>query len=106
MKLGMGVEASGHARWFEQLPPSCSLSWRIGDAAEISARRVAEAGWPLESPDTSSLTSPAYRVLGRRQVGQRSPRGANRTADFARETTRSELRHSAAPAAHIRLRPF
>jgi len=106
MKLRVGMEASGQARWFERLLSEWQFELEIGDAAEISARRVAEAGLPLKSPDTSSLTGPAHRVLGRRQVGQRSPRGVNSTPDFARETTRSELRHRAAQAAHIRLRRF
>ena len=27
MKVRVGMEASGHARWFERLSPSCSLSY-------------------------------------------------------------------------------
>src|SRR5260370_1660674 len=95
MKLRVGMEASGYARRFERLLSELQFELKIGDAAEVGARRVVEAGLPLKSPDTSSLTGPAHRVLGRRRVGQRSPRGANSTADFARETTRSEPRHSA-----------
>ena len=30
MKVRVGMEASGHARWFERLPPSCSLSCGSG----------------------------------------------------------------------------
>jgi transposase len=40
MKLRVGMEASGHARWFERLLSELQFELWIGDAAEISARRV------------------------------------------------------------------
>ena len=39
-KVRVGMEASGHARWFEQLLSELQFELWIGDAAEISARRV------------------------------------------------------------------
>jgi transposase len=40
MKVRVGMEASGHARWFERLLSEMQCELWIGDAAEISARRV------------------------------------------------------------------
>src|SRR5437899_7341652 len=35
-----GMEASGHARWFERLLAELQLEWLIADAAEIRTKRV------------------------------------------------------------------
>jgi transposase len=40
MKVRVGMEASGHGRWFERLLSELQFELRIGDAAEISTRRV------------------------------------------------------------------
>jgi len=40
MKVRVGMEASGHARWFERLLSELQFELWIGDAAEISAKRV------------------------------------------------------------------
>ena len=40
VKVRVGMEASGHARWFERLLSELQFELWIGDAAEISARRV------------------------------------------------------------------
>jgi transposase len=40
MKVRVGMEASGHARWFERLLAELNFELRIGDAAEIRAKRV------------------------------------------------------------------
>jgi transposase len=40
MKVRVGMEASGHARWFERLLAELRFELWIGDAAEIRARRV------------------------------------------------------------------
>jgi transposase len=40
MKVRVGMEAIGHARWFERLLSELQFELWIGDAAEISARRV------------------------------------------------------------------
>src|SRR5438132_9758606 len=40
MKVRVGMEASGHARWFERLLSELQFELWIGDAAEISSRRV------------------------------------------------------------------
>ncbi|MFZ1142428.1 MAG: IS110 family transposase [Candidatus Sulfotelmatobacter sp.] len=40
MKVRVGMEASGHARWFERLLAELQIELWIGDAAEISTRRV------------------------------------------------------------------
>jgi transposase len=40
MKVRVGMEASGHARWFERLLAELQCELWIGDAAEISAKRV------------------------------------------------------------------
>src|SRR5260370_31740891 len=40
MKVRVGMEASGHARWFERLLAELQLELWIGDAAEISTKRV------------------------------------------------------------------
>ena len=39
-KVRVGMEASGHARWFERLLGELQLELWIGDAAEIRAKRV------------------------------------------------------------------
>ncbi len=39
-KVRVGVEASGHARWFERLVAELQFELRIGDAAEIGTKRV------------------------------------------------------------------
>jgi transposase len=40
MKVRVGMEASGHAPWFERLLSELQFELWIGDAAEISSRRV------------------------------------------------------------------
>jgi transposase len=40
MKVRVGMEASGHARWFERLLAELQFELRIGDAAEIRTKRV------------------------------------------------------------------
>ena len=40
MKVRVGMEASGHARWFERLMAELRFELWIGDAAEIRAKRV------------------------------------------------------------------
>ena len=39
-KVRVGMEASGHARWFERVLAELQIELWIGDAAEIRARRV------------------------------------------------------------------
>jgi len=39
-KVRVGMEASGHARWFERLVAELEFELRIGDAAEIRTQRV------------------------------------------------------------------
>jgi transposase len=39
-KVRVGMEASGHARWFERLVAELQFELRIGDAAEIRSKRV------------------------------------------------------------------
>ncbi len=40
MKVRVGMEASGHARWFERLLGELQFELWIGEAAEIRTRRV------------------------------------------------------------------
>jgi transposase len=40
MKVRVGMEASGHARWFERLLAELNFELWIGDAAEIQTKRV------------------------------------------------------------------
>jgi len=40
MKVRVGMEASGHGRWFERLLAELNIELWIGDAAEIRAKRV------------------------------------------------------------------
>ncbi len=40
MKVRVGMEASGHARWFERLLAELNIELWIGDAAKIRAKRV------------------------------------------------------------------
>ena len=42
-KVRVGIEASGHARWFERLLPELNFELWIGDAAEIQTKRVRKA---------------------------------------------------------------
>jgi transposase len=39
-KVRVGMEASGHARWFERLMAELQFELRVGDAAEIRSKRV------------------------------------------------------------------
>src|SRR6202007_70541 len=39
-KVRVGMEARGHARWFERRLAGLNFEWWIGDAAEIRTRRV------------------------------------------------------------------
>src|SRR5260370_25226671 len=39
-KVRVGMEASGHARWFERLRAEWQFEMWIGDAAEIQSKRV------------------------------------------------------------------
>jgi transposase len=39
-KVRVGMEASGHGRWFERLLAELQLELWIGDAAQIRAKRV------------------------------------------------------------------
>ena len=39
-KVRVGMEASGHARWFERLLAELQFELWIGDAAEIRTKRV------------------------------------------------------------------
>ena len=38
--MRVGVEASGHGRWFERLMGELQIELSIGDAAEIRTKRV------------------------------------------------------------------
>ena len=40
VKVRVGMEASGHARWFERLLAELNFEVWIGDAAEIRTKRV------------------------------------------------------------------
>jgi transposase len=40
VKVCVGMEASGHARWFERLLGELQFELHIGDAAEIRSKRV------------------------------------------------------------------
>ncbi len=40
IKVRVGMEASGHARWFERLLSELQFELWIGDAAEIRTKRV------------------------------------------------------------------
>jgi len=40
MKVRVGMEASGHARWFERLLAELNIELWMGDAAKIRAKRV------------------------------------------------------------------
>src|SRR5579864_9467042 len=40
MKVRVGMEASGHERWFERLLSELQFEMWIGDAAEIRSKRV------------------------------------------------------------------
>ncbi len=40
MKVRVGMEASGHARWFERVLSELHFELWIGDAAEIRTKRV------------------------------------------------------------------
>ena len=40
VRIQVGMEASGHARWFERLSAELNIELWIGDAAEIRSKRV------------------------------------------------------------------
>jgi PP-loop superfamily ATP-utilizing enzyme len=43
VRVRVGMEASGHARWFERLLKELSFELWMGDAAKIRAKRVRKA---------------------------------------------------------------
>jgi len=43
MKVRVGMEASGHARWLERLLAELNFELWIGDAAEVQTKRVRKA---------------------------------------------------------------
>src|SRR5207237_915532 len=44
-KVRVGMEASGHARWFERLLTELQFELWIGDAAEIRSKRLRQLRW-------------------------------------------------------------
>jgi hypothetical protein len=40
MKVGVGMEASGQARWFERLLGELNMELWVGDGTEIRTKRV------------------------------------------------------------------
>ena len=55
-KVRLGMEASGHARWFERLLAELQLELWIGDAAQIRAKRVRKRNGDFAST-TDSMRS-------------------------------------------------
>jgi hypothetical protein len=52
MKVRVGMEASGHARWFERLLAELNIELWIGDAAKIRAKRVRKQKTDRRMPNT------------------------------------------------------
>src|SRR5258705_250141 len=73
-KVRVGMEASGHARWFERLVAELQFELRTGDAAEIRTKRVrkqevekwTEAQRLKTHPGVGALTALAFvLIIGR-----------------------------------------
>ena len=56
MKVRVGMEASGHARWFERLLAELHFELWMGDAAEIRTKRVRKQ--KTDRQDAHLLLSP------------------------------------------------
>ena len=58
MTVRVGMEASGHARWFERLLNELQIELWIGDAAAIRTKRVRK-----QKTDTSRMTTLRFSAL-------------------------------------------
>ena len=76
LRVRVGMEASGHARWFERLLAELSFELWIGDAAEIKAKRVRK-----QKTDRQDAQPPSPRAAAQRAAcaacGQRVQRVAS-----------------------------
>ena len=71
MKVRVGMEASGHARWFERLLCELQFELWMGDAAEIRTKRVRKQktapvsdGYPVSCPRGEGGNSPLTSYSG------------------------------------------
>ncbi len=63
-KVRVGMEASGHARWFERLLSELQFEQWIGDAAVIHSKRVRKQ--KTDRQDAQLICSCCWRIVSRR----------------------------------------
>ena len=63
-KVRVGMEASGHARWFERLLAELQIELWIGDAAEIRTKRVRKQ--KTDRQDARLICSCCWRIVSRK----------------------------------------
>ncbi len=80
MKVRVGMEASGHARWFERLLGELQIELWIGDAAEIRTKRVRKQktdrqdAQPTVAPTPDGAGAHADHEPAASRSAQRGPR--------------------------------
>ena len=72
LKVRVGMEASGHARWFERLLAELQFELWIGDAAEIRTKRVRKQ--KTDRQDAQLILRLADRKIVFRRSGYRAGR--------------------------------
>jgi len=106
MKVRVGMEASGHARWFERLLAELNFELWIGDAAVIHTKRVRkqktdrqDAQLILQFDDGRSLSADLGSELGESGSAATAvappPHGAGPHANHESTASRSAQRRSA-----------
>jgi transposase len=73
----VGMEASGHAQWFERLLGELHFQLDIGDAAEIRARRVRKQ--KTDRQDAQLILGSLAQFVGKRAVEKAAPWKSPRT---------------------------
>ena len=92
-KVRVGMEASGHAGWFERLVDELQFELRIGDVAEIRTKRVRKQKTVIvlgnQLKGTTSVafngTAASFTVISSTEIKTSVPTGA--TTGFVKVTT-------------------
>ena len=71
MKVRVGMEASGHARWFERLLGELQVELWIGDATEIARKR--ERKQKTDRQDAQHIRGEEVRKKSGKTTSERKP---------------------------------
>jgi hypothetical protein len=76
VKVRVGIEATGHSRWFERLLAELGHELWVGDAAEIKAKRVRKQKNDREDAPASAHAAGGESLSAGMVAGCRQPRFA------------------------------